>query len=419
MYQDPVTIARLMARLRTEYGQAKIELMNRGMPASAADVTARSWVRSQAPQWAGEYANAYRDKGFNPPADTLAVEKAGMQWLQEQGPQALDVALKSSPESSIGAQRREWLSRIPTDVSKLTDDVGTIAPDKLQALLDANASDFRVQTEEWTAAKPPEVVPEVSVDTPYAGDTLPQDAKVERQSMSPINDMAPPELGAVAPSGGLSDTQAKFLQTEGTKEVPQPKSSGDLQSWGAALAMLGAAQQVIGNFYAIKSQQTQLKQQAMSLEFQQRMSQINARAAERQASDILAAGRQQVMETTLRAGQVREGAKATMAARGVRADVGSGAEVIASINLMKEVDRFTIDANAVRAAGAARMQAVNASNEGLLAGTSAFSLRQQAGAMNPVVGAMPSLLTGIGQYYSQRAADRRWAAWAASQGLGE
>jgi DNA gyrase/topoisomerase IV subunit A len=190
-------------------------------------------------------------------------------------------------------------------------------------------------------------------------------------------------------------------------------------TWGAALAVLGTTQQVIGQFYALKSQQTQLKQQAMSLEFQGKMSQINARAAERQAADIIAAGRQQAMEATMRAGQVREAARATMGARGIRADVGSGAETMASIELMKEIDRFTIDANAVRAANAARMQGVNAANEGLLAETSAGSLRMQARALNPVAGAMPSLLTGAGQYLSQRAADRRWAAWASSQGLSE
>jgi hypothetical protein len=416
--QDPVTIARLMSRLRTEYGQAKIELMNRGMPAHVADQTAKSWVRNQAPVWAGEYANAYRDKGFNPTEDTLKVERVGLEWLRQQGPNALETSMKAArPESSIGAQRREWLSRIPVNLTSLTGDVKTLAPDKLQAMVEANQSDMRMQSL-MDNANPVTVVPEASIDTPYAGDTLPQDAAVPRQSMSPLNDMAPAELGSVAPEGGLSSTQSSVLQGEGTTNISQPKTE-DTQSWGAALAALGAAQQVIGNFYALKSQQTQLKQQALSLDFQQRMSQINARSAERQASDMLAAGRQQVMESTLRAGQVREGARATMAARGVRADVGSGAEVVASINLMKEIDRFTIDANAVRAAGAARMQGVNAANEGLLAGTSAFSLRQQAGALNPVAGAMPSLLTGVGQYYSQRAADRRWAAWAATQGLGE
>jgi hypothetical protein len=263
------------------------------------------------------------------------------------------------------------------------------------------------------AAVAPEVTVEASTDVPRADE-------MDMQVAARLNEQ---QLQSIAPSieGPRSAQPVAVPKDQAVQPVTKTAepAKSDSANWGTALAVMGAAQQVVGQFYALKSQQTQLKQQALSLEFQERMSQINARSAERQAADMIAAGRQQAMELTMRAGQVREGAKATMGARGIRADVGSGAETIASIELMKEVDRFTIDANAVRAANAARMQGVNAANEGLLAGTSAYSLRMQAGALNPVAGAMPSLLTGAGQYLSQRAADRRWAAWAASQGLGE
>ncbi len=268
------------------------------------------------------------------------------------------------------------------------------------------------------AAVAPEVTVEASTDVPLAADL--QVPEMDMQTDARLNEQ---QLQSIAPSieGPRSAQPVAVPKDQALQPVAKTAepAKSDSANWGTALAVMGAAQQIVGQFYALKSQQTQLKQQALSLEFQERMSQINARSAERQAADMIAAGRQQAMELTMRAGQVREGAKATMGARGIRADVGSGAETIASIELMKEVDRFTIDANAVRAANAARMQGVNAANEGLLAGTSAYSLRMQAGALNPVAGAMPSLLTGAGQYLSQRAADRRWAAWAASQGLGE
>jgi hypothetical protein len=414
MYQDPLGQSLLAARIRQEYGAMKVELINRGLSPVAADRAASLYVSDRSQEWSKLFGQQTQD------------------WATSQGPGLLRQSLRmESADASqrISAERQDWLSRIPSTLSDidLPADVGKVSATKLQELLRANAGQVeaaRLETEGVLPAgsESPVAVPEVIAEQ------SPMEAPVALEAVSPEGgvsnlalDTMDAQFDASRSRTAIPPSQEAVLQARGTEPVTAQKSAGggDSMSWGAALAVMGAAQQIVGQFYALKSQQTQLKQQALSLEFQSRMSQINARGAERQAADMIAAGRQQAMELTMRAGQVREGAKATMGARGVRANVGSGAETLASIELMKEVDRFTIDANAVRAANAARMQGVNAANEGLLAGTSAYSLRMQAGALNPVAGAMPSLLTAAGQYYSQRAADRRWAAWAASQGLGE
>lgn len=418
MYQDPVQYAMLRARLRVEMGMVKSELMARGLDASAADQAAQRWLKNstsnipsadfQNVQQVSQRLEASRQK-FMSEVPLPSKEVQGMYDRQE-----FDKFLDSQDIEKALQVQVEPVDPNPSPAwEEVYGEKATpIPPQEVYEASSAVAPDITVET-----------TPNLKVQSPGSTDTALRSVGMQpvraAEAPRPMAELqVPTEIQQ--PRAGLSATQEQALRTGGTQSVTAPaKETSDTANMGAILAVMGAAQQVIGNFYAIKSQQTQLKQQAMSLEFQQRMSQINARAAERQASDMIAAGRQQAMETTLRAGQAREGARATMAARGVRANVGSGAEVVASINLMKEIDRFTIDANAVRAAGAARMQAVNASNEGLLAGTSAFTLRQQAGALNPVAGAMPSLLTGVGQFYSQRAADRRWAAWAASQGLGE
>lgn len=357
----------------------KADMIRLGSSPLAADRAASLYIQNRAPGWAEQMQSGR----VGPYSD----------FVKQQGPSLVKNSLNDVRlwETKVADERRQLLESMSAeDISRL---MQGNAAEVAKVLVESGAD---------TAASVPEVVVETSpVDfTPSVDQFTSSESVSDVEPRKSRLDQALKEHG---------------LEPLGKKEQKQEDSN----SWGAALAVMGAAQQVIGNFYAIKSQQSQLKQQALSLEFQGRMSQINARNAERQAGDILAAGRQQAMELTLRAGQVREGARATMGARGIRAGVGSGAETLASIDLMKEIDRFTIDANAVRAANAARMQGVNAANEGLLAGVSASNLRSQAGALNPVAGAMPSLLTGAGQYLSQRASDRRWAAWAASQGLGE
>jgi len=172
---------------------------------------------------------------------------------------------------------------------------------------------------------------------------------------------------------------------------------------GLGMSIAGAVQSMVGNYYAAK-------QQKQNLQFQAQMSQINARMAETQAQSILDAGQKQVGQLTLQAGKVKSAARASMAANGIALNEGSAAEIEASTDLMKETDALTISANAVRAAGAARTQSVNASNQGLLQGSTASSISAGSAAMS-------SLMTGAGQVAAGWYKDRKAAALSSALGL--
>lgn len=180
---------------------------------------------------------------------------------------------------------------------------------------------------------------------------------------------------------------------------------GGFETFGSVLAISGVVQSAIGSYYTARAQQYELKSQASSLEFQQSMAAQNRRAAENDAQAELQAGQHEAALTGLRYGQVKAGARATQGARGVEAGFGSAAEELASIELAKEVDMFTINANATRAANAHRMRAVGFENQGRMAGVSAANARSAAGRISPGVSAGTSLLGNAG------GVAREWAWW--------
>lgn len=182
-------------------------------------------------------------------------------------------------------------------------------------------------------------------------------------------------------------------------------------SLGTGLAVAGAVSGAIGSFYAVKASQAQAKSQALSLEFEQSMNTLNARAAEREAQGYLESGQQQIGLQTLQAGAQKGSARAAVGARGIQGGVGSARDVIAGLDLAKEVDSYTINTNAVRAANASRTQSVNYQNQGLLAGVSAQNIRRSASSANPYLAAGTSLLGSAAMVSSQWANDRRQRAY--------
>lgn len=185
-----------------------------------------------------------------------------------------------------------------------------------------------------------------------------------------------------------------------------PRGSYDtLANIGLWTSLAGSGLQAVGNFYSVKSQQAQLKSQASAAEFQQSMSAINARSAEEEAQAITEAGNREQSRVSARYGQLKSSERAATAGRGIKAGVGSAAEVQASIELAKQVDVFTVNSNAVRASNAARTQAVNERNQSNLAGVSAANLRSTAGSLNPYAAVAGSLLgsaSGIAQQWLAR-----------------
>ena len=168
------------------------------------------------------------------------------------------------------------------------------------------------------------------------------------------------------------------------------------KSFGTGAAIFGAVQGAIGSFYSAKMQ-------ANNLKFQSQMAALNARAAESQAQSILAAGEREVGQVTMRAGKIKSAQKAAMAANGIDIGVGSAAEVQATTDLTKELEALTIDSNATRAAAAARVGAVNATGQSLMAGAASRSISAfSAGASSLITGAS----TVANQWFRDKRADQ-------------
>lgn len=161
---------------------------------------------------------------------------------------------------------------------------------------------------------------------------------------------------------------------------------------GPMLAVFGAINSAVGSYYQAQAAEYQYKSQASNLAFQSDMAKINQRRAEFQAYTIMEAGARQIGAQTMKAGQVKGAATASMAARGIQLGVGSAAEVIATTDLMKEIDTLTLNTSRVRAAEEAKMQAVNYGTQASMLGVSASNALATAGSISPFGSAMTSLL---------------------------
>ena len=165
---------------------------------------------------------------------------------------------------------------------------------------------------------------------------------------------------------------------------------------GTALMAAGAVGSMIGAFYSVKSAQYQAKSQAMTLEFEQFMSYVNARNAEQDAQATLTAAEYESGKVGMQYKQIKEATRSRQAARGIQGGVGSAGEIAASIEFAKESDRLAITRNAVQAASAHRTRKTNIRNRGRFAGVSAANLRGTAGALNPWISSGMSLLGSAG-----------------------
>ena len=192
--------------------------------------------------------------------------------------------------------------------------------------------------------------------------------------------LAPQLMGASFGPGGTPPQVASWTRGE------------TLMAGGLVLSAIGAINGAIGSYYAAESQKNQLKMQAQNLRFQAQMSALNARQAEFAAQQATMAGQQAIGRYTMAAGQQKAGARASLAARGIQAGVGSAAEIMASMDLVKEVDRLTMNANLVRQAEAIRMQGVNYMTQGVMQGTSASNVMATAGTISPGLASFSSML---------------------------
>lgn len=152
---------------------------------------------------------------------------------------------------------------------------------------------------------------------------------------------------------------------------------------GMGMQIFGIVSGAIGSFYSAKSS-------ISSMNFQADMAEINSRIAEKGAQSVLLQGQQQVGALTLKAGRIKSSQRVAMAANGIDLGVGNAAEVQASTDIMKEIDKNTIEANAVRSAWGYRTQASNMQNDALMK-------RSTADSVSPIGAGVSSLMSSAGQ----------------------
>lgn len=179
----------------------------------------------------------------------------------------------------------------------------------------------------------------------------------------------------------------------GSDAGPAPYTAmQNISAVGAAAGLVTAA---IGAYASSNAQKHQLRSQASSLDYQQQMSQLNARAAENDAQEILRAGNQQIGLVGMRYAQEKASIRASTAGRGVVLGEGNAAEVQASISLARDIDIMTLRTQTVREATNARLRGVNARAQGAAAGASAANMRATASSINPALQAHTTLIGGI------------------------
>jgi hypothetical protein len=172
-------------------------------------------------------------------------------------------------------------------------------------------------------------------------------------------------------------------------------SAKTMEGFGKAAPIMfvaGAIQSAVGSYYQAKAAQYQFKSQALTMDFQKSMSEINARQAEFMAQQIVDVGGKEISMLKMRAGKIKSASKASMAARGIRLGVGSTAEVVATTDLVAEMDALTIYANAIKSSEAARTQSINYMNQATMQGVSAENLRSTAASISPLSAATGSLM---------------------------
>lgn len=184
-----------------------------------------------------------------------------------------------------------------------------------------------------------------------------------------------------------------------------------LNSVGLGLAGAGSLFTIAGTYYGLKAQQGTYKLEAQNAEFAANEADISARAATRDAGDIIYAGQQAAALRGAQEAMDIASLRASTAASGVEVGSGSAGELERSARLAAEVDKRAIRTNAERRAAATRESAANMRAGATLGRATAANLRSSASSINPVAGATGAALSGagslIGQYLAYQRHGRR------------
>lgn len=175
---------------------------------------------------------------------------------------------------------------------------------------------------------------------------------------------------------------------------------------GLVNSIIGGVTSVVGAYQYADRLKKNLEFQSVVSAFNARISALNLDLSEKTAQQYLRAGEQAQMQVSLKAAKVKGAQKASQGARGVQIGVGSAAEEVATTDLMKEIDRNTINANTVREAWNQRLAGVlgqtatvNYTNAAAMQSASAESISPWAAAGTSL---LKSATTVAGQWYKYK-----------------
>lgn len=159
-------------------------------------------------------------------------------------------------------------------------------------------------------------------------------------------------------------------------------NSGQQFGYGS-LAAMGASTLInaFGSISLTKHNNAIAKSQA-------NIARINAQAMEMQAQQRLQTAEKDQIRLTMQAGQTKSSQRAAIAANGLSVGEGGSVELLASTDIIKEIDSNQIKENAVRDAWGMRMQAANYKGQAYMA---------EAGKQSVGVNFGTTLLSGASQ----------------------
>lgn len=142
----------------------------------------------------------------------------------------------------------------------------------------------------------------------------------------------------------------------------------------STMGAMGLMSQIGGGITSAYGAYSQAKSDKLSLNTAAKISEANARIADLGAEQELMNGKQEVAALTLRAGKIKASQTVGLASHGVDIGEGSAAELLASTDIMKDIDKGVAEANAIRAAWGYRTQAANNRIDALSKKASASSI---------------------------------------------
>ncbi len=154
----------------------------------------------------------------------------------------------------------------------------------------------------------------------------------------------------------------------------------------------GAANSAIGAWSQAQGQRTQLRLDAA-------MADLSAQQKEQQARDALMAGERQSQASMMQTAQTKSSQRAALAANGVALDSDSAVNQLSSTDYLGQVDRNTVEANALKSAWGIRMDAVNDRNQALMDRATRKTLSPTASAVTSLIGSAGQV---AGSWYQAR-----------------